>query len=240
MKKIIHTFIFSFLICLLLIPVSAVYANNTEINIGDVTAAGGETAEVPITLSGNSGICGANIAISYDKGLQLTGITKGAALPNLTMTKPGDITSNPFVIVWDGMEADSTNGTIAVLTFKTPENAGEYGVNISYNDGDIVDGNLTPINVRLKQGSVTIPGVGNACVNLDGADYELTRMAAEPGALFVSFYDINGKLSSLKVIKAFEGKIVLTSPEKAKTAKIMWLGLRTLKPVSNAKFINLK
>lgn len=95
-------------------------------------------------------------------------------------------------------------------------------------------------NTEINIGDVTAAGVGNACVNLDGADYELTRMAAEPGALFVSFYDINGKLSSLKVIKAFEGKIVLTSPEKAKTAKIMWLGLRTLKPVSNAKFINLK
>lgn len=88
MKKIIHTFIFSFLICLLLIPVSAVYANNTEINIGNITAVGGKTVDVPITLSGNTGICGANIVISYDKALSLTGITKGSALSTLTMTNP--------------------------------------------------------------------------------------------------------------------------------------------------------
>lgn len=156
MKKIIHTFIFSFLICLLLIPVSAVYANNTEINIGDVTAMGGETVDVPITLSGNSGICGANIVISYDKNLQLTGITKGSALSSLAMTKPGSIASNPFAVVWDGMEADSTNGTIAVLTFKTPSNAGKYSINVSYDEGDIVDGTLLPVSVTLKNGSITV------------------------------------------------------------------------------------
>ena len=111
---------------------------------------GGETVDVPITLSGNSGICGANIVISYDKNLQLTGITKGSALSSLSMTKPGSIASNPFAVVWDGMEADSTNGTIAVLTFKTPSNAGKYSINVSYDEGDIVDGTLSPVNVTLK------------------------------------------------------------------------------------------
>lgn len=180
MKKIIHTFIFSFLICLLLIPVSAVYANNTEINIGDVTATGGETVEVPIILSGNSGICGANIVISYDKSLQLTGITKGSALSSLSMTKPGSIVSNPFAVVWDGMEADSTNGTIAILTFKTPSNAGKYSINVSYDEGDIVDGTLSPVNVTLKNGSITVED----SAPVSGTTITIGSVTAKPGESF--------------------------------------------------------
>lgn len=180
MEKIIHTFIFSFLICLLLTPISAVYANNTEINIGDVTAMGGETVDVPITLSGNSGICGANIVISYDKSLQLTGITKGSALPSLSMTKPGDMTSNPFTIVWDGMEADSTNGTIAVLTFKTPSNAGKYSINVSYDEGDIVDGTLSPVSVTLKNGSITFED----SAPVSGTTITVDTVTAQPGESF--------------------------------------------------------
>ena len=65
MKKYFYMILQSILICLLLIPVNAVYASNTEINIGNITAVGGKTVDVPITLSGNTGICGANIVISY-------------------------------------------------------------------------------------------------------------------------------------------------------------------------------
>lgn len=180
MKKIIHTFIFSCLICLLLIPINAAYANNTEIYIGDVTAMGGKTVDVPITLSGNSGICGANIVISYDKSLQLTGITKGSALPSLSMTKPGDMTSNPFTIVWDGMEADSTNGTIAVLTFKTPSNAGKYSINVSYDEGDIVDGTLSPVSVTLKNGSITVEDSAPVL----GTIITVDTVTAQPGESF--------------------------------------------------------
>lgn len=156
MKKSIHSFIMLMLICLLLIPVNAVYASNTEINIGNITAVGGKTVDVPITLSGNTGICGANIVISYDKALSLTGISKGSALSSLAMTKPGSLASNPFTIVWDGTEEDCTDGTIAVLTFKAPSKAGKYDISISYDNGDIVDGNLLPIALTTKNGSVTV------------------------------------------------------------------------------------
>lgn len=42
-------------------------------------------------------------------------------------------------------------------------------------------------NTEINIGDVTAAGVGNACVNLDGADYELTRMAAEPGRYLFLF-----------------------------------------------------
>lgn len=177
MKKSIHSFIMSMLICLLLIPVNAVYASNTEINIGNITAVGGKTVDVPITLSGNTGICGANIVISYDKALSLTGISKGSALSSLAMTKPGSLASNPFTIVWDGTEEDCTDGTIAVLTFKAPSKAGKYDISISYDNGDIVDGNLSPIDLTTKNGSVTVE---NTEV-VSGTKITIDSVTAKPG-----------------------------------------------------------
>lgn len=214
MKKIIHTFIFSFLICLLLIPVNAVYANNTEINIGDVTATGGETVEVPITLSGNSGICGANIVISYDKGLQLTGITKGSALSGLAMTKPGSIASNPFAVVWDGMEADSTNGTIAILTFKAPSNAGKYSINVSYDEGDIVDGTLSPVSVTLKNGSITVEDSAPVL----GMIITVDTVTAQPGESFTVPVRIAGNTGICGATLTFDYSTPLTFTTKTSSA----------------------
>ena len=156
MKTKIYSLIVVVFALLLLMPGNYVYASTAEIKISDVKASEGATVEVPIVLSGNTGICGANIIVTYDKELCLTDISAGYALPSLTMTKPGDMTSNPFSVVWDGMEEDTTNGTIAVLTFKAPTNAGKYNVNITCDDTDIVDGNLKPVAVILKSGSIIV------------------------------------------------------------------------------------
>lgn len=188
MKKYFYMILQSILICLLLIPVNAVYASNTEINIGNITAVGGKTVDVPITLSGNTGICGANIVISYDKALSLTCITKGSALSTLTMTNPGSISSNPFTIVWDGMEADSTNGIMAVLTFKAPSNAGKYDISISYDDGDIVDGNLLPIALTAKNGSVTVENTEPVL----GTEITIDSVTAKPGESVIVPVRISG------------------------------------------------
>ena len=177
MKKYFYQILLSLLTCLLFTSLNAT-ANNTELYIGNITATEGETVEVPVILSGNTGICGANIRIAYDSNLQLVGITNGSALSTLTMTKPGDMTSNPFTLVWDGMEADYTDGTIAVLTFKVPSNVGKYNVSLSYDEGDIVNNTLTPVSVGLKNGSITVSGKQPPA---SGTTLTIESVTAKPG-----------------------------------------------------------
>lgn len=212
MKKSIHSFIVLMLICLLLIPVNAVYASNTEINIGNITAVGGKTVDVPIILSGNTGICGANIVISYDKALSLTGISKGSALSSLAMTKPGSLASNPFTIVWDGTEEDCTDGTIAVLTFKAPSKAGKYDISISYDNGDIVDGNLLPIALTTKNGSVTVE---NTEV-VSGTKITIDSVTAKPGASVAVPVRISGNTGICGATLRFNYSSALTLTNIAK------------------------
>lgn len=177
MKKYFYQILLSLLTCLLFTSLNAT-ANNTELYIGNITATEGETVEVPVILSGNTGICGANIRIAYDSNLQLVGITNGSALSTLTMTKPGDMTSNPFTLVWDGMEEDCSDGTIAVLTFKVPSNVGKYNVSLSYDEGDIVNNTLTPVSVGLKNGSITVSG---AQPPASGTTLTIESVTAKPG-----------------------------------------------------------
>ena len=52
--------------------------------------------------------------------------------------------------------SDSTNGVIAKMYFKVPEKCGTYNVEISYEQGDIVDGNLQAIDVNVQNGYIMI------------------------------------------------------------------------------------
>lgn len=107
MKKSLSLLLALLLLCSAL-PVSAAGAAST-VTVGTVNAQKGQSVSVPITISGNTGICGARFAIAYSQKLKLTGVDRGTAFSSLTMTKPGDFSANPVYLVWDGMDADSSN-----------------------------------------------------------------------------------------------------------------------------------
>lgn len=171
-----------------LLPLSMISVQADEITViraDQLTAAAGETVKVPIWIDNNNGVCGATIIIEYGKGLELTGIEKGDALETLTMTKPGRFSDNPIRIMWDGLEEDTSNGSMAVLTFKAPQETGVYDIKISYEDGDIVDGDLMPVDVKTENGQIKVMSDGaeiidaeNIGVFYDDADYENGNDAA--------------------------------------------------------------
>ena len=108
--------------------------NTPSLKVAEVSAEAGSTVNVPIEISNNTGICGATLQVSYDKNLVLTEISSGDAFSSMTFTRPGNFSANPVNLVWDNVEADTTNGTIAVLTFQVPETAGTYAVSLSYQE----------------------------------------------------------------------------------------------------------
>lgn len=160
MKKL--RFIVAFLCLWMLLGNRNVFADTSKVNltVGTVTAGKEDSVTVPISISDNHGICGASISVTYDKALTLTGIQGGDGLSSLTMTRPGDLTANPVIILWDGVNADTSNGNIALLTFKAPETEGNYPVTVSYEDGDIVDGDLNAVELNIINGSINVAGEG--------------------------------------------------------------------------------
>ena len=170
------------------------------ISVGNAETKPNEEIIIPINITDNTGICGATITIAYGKGLELTGVDKGEALGSLTMTKPGNFTANPINIVWDGLEEDTSNGVMAFLTFRTPEEAGIYDIRISYADGDIVDGNLVPVDVKTGNGQIKVISDGaekipaeNIGVFYDDAGYENGNNSAT--AFRAEMNDLTGNIS---------------------------------------------
>ena len=127
------------------------------VTVDIITAAAGETVTVPIRLSGNPGITGLDLIISYDAKLTLTSITKGDALPTLAMTPGGDLTANPIVISWAELNADSTNGVIANLTFDVPDESGLFEISATVDSA--YDNNVNLVQIGTEDGSIIVPGI---------------------------------------------------------------------------------
>lgn len=126
-----------------------------------VTASKGETVTVPVSIVKNPGILGMTLTVQYDDtAMTLVNSANGDALSMLSFTKPKRY-KNGSIFTWYGeaLEAgEISDGGVLVLTFTVAEDAaaGTYPVSVSYTEGDIFDADLSPISIRLQQGSVTV------------------------------------------------------------------------------------
>ena len=143
---------------LLLSALPGAVASGAQVELEDKTVtqgSGTESVSVPVTLSGNTGIAGMTLIVSYAEGITLTGIATGEALTSLTYTKPGNMSANPLNLVWDGLEADTSNGVVATLTFEVPKTeAAEYEISVTP-DG-VFDNNVNEVTISAVSCKITV------------------------------------------------------------------------------------
>lgn len=208
------------------------------ITIGNITANPGESVDVPVYITGNTGICGTTLKIAYDESLTLTKITQGDALTNLIMTKPGSLSANPFNLVFDGIEEDSSNGLFFTLTFTAPQDNGVYDITAAYEAGDIVNGDLMPVDVLIKKGSIAV-GSKNIEVIIGDKIVALPSITETSGDIYIAFYNDSGMMISVKVFDLNSSKIIVESDSTAAYAKVLcWT--YDLAPLCEAQKITLK
>ena len=211
---------------------------NVTIKVDSVTANSGGSIDVPIRLTNNTGICGATISVNYDDRLTLTNISKGEALSTLAMTKPGNLSANPAKIVWDGMDADLSNGIIAMLTFTVPSGDVKYDITLSYEDGDIVDGNLMTVKPVINNGYIQIGSSFETKVTVAGQTVTLVGQG-ENGKIIVAFYTENGKLLAVKTYDVTSNIIADDVNNAAKVKVMWWNGMNNMEPVCPAQTVNI-
>lgn len=210
------------IICMLLLNMVSIKAAETVLSIDSVNAGQGGSVDVPIRISGNSGIAGAVIRIDYDSSLTLTGVKKGTAFSDLTLTPPKDYSVKPVTLVWDGIDADATNGIIAILTFTVPEGSGFYGISASYAKGGIYDGALNDIDVLVTNGGITVGGQENELVINGVSPVSLSLRGEETGAVCAALYK-SGKLIEINVMSAAaEITPQMSKINEADTLQVMW------------------
>lgn len=148
-------------------------SNDVSISVENNFASPGSTVDVNIELKNNPGILGATLKFNYDRDLKLVNASSGEAFSPLTMTRPGKYDS-PCQFVWDGQDIsdqDIKDGIILTLTFEVGEEAElgkDLSINISYNEGDIIDRDLNPVNVNTVSGKLTVINYTPGDLNNDG------------------------------------------------------------------------
>lgn len=192
MKRKILSILLSLLMAVTCFPLSIVHALPEEethvtrtvptISVESIYAKAGKTVNVNVNISGNTGIAGAQLTISYDEGLTLIGAASGAAFAPLDYTEPSSFAS-PCSFNWDSEGAVATEDG-AVLTLNFTIDAGvssdeNLAVNVSYVYGDIYDVETNSIAVNTQSGYIDVIDFIYGDVNNDdtinGKDVTLIR-----------------------------------------------------------------
>ena len=136
---------------------------NPLIQVGAVSAKPGDKdVTVKVMVRNNPGILGMILTLRYDsKALTLKSASNGKAFKDvLKLTKPGELTDG-CRFLWDGLELTEDqikDGDILTLTFDVSKKAkaGDHVVLVSYDEGDIIDGNLETLKMGVIDGKVTV------------------------------------------------------------------------------------
>ena len=143
---------------------SADATTGANITIQNKTVHNGQTFDLDIELSNNTGLVSLYLTLDYDSSImKLINVKKKGALSSLTMTTTNTDTDLgygilPFNMLWDGREQDNTNGVIATLTFETDIEAsvGDYDITLTYNPSSTNSAYNTPATLNINNCIVSI------------------------------------------------------------------------------------
>lgn len=155
------------------VNVRAADAQTTVISVESKWASVGSTVSVPVMITGNPGLLGASMELSYDEGLTLLSVEQGDAWSYMTMTNPG-VFASPCNFLWDAQDVPADvvqDGTIMTLVFRIEEDVAANSalkVSLSYHEGDVFDGNMESVALTLNDGKITVIDYTPGDVNGDG------------------------------------------------------------------------
>ena len=131
----------------------ALVVNGTKAKAGD------KQVEVIIDVVNNPGILGMDFDLYYDDSvLTLVDTRSLLELEGCEFT-PAAYYKNPTTFLWDFQDPNWTqDGAVLKLFFDIAEDApaGKYEIKIMYSYGNIIDADLNPVDVSVKNGNITI------------------------------------------------------------------------------------
>lgn len=135
---------------------------DTPIIMGNnISANPGSEVTVVFSLKNNPGILGMTLELEFDENIMtLTKIKGKTALNEMTFTEP-KILKSGCKFLWDAEQVfpeDVTNGDILALIFNVSDTAesGVYDISMSYDEGAIIDNDMNPINMLVKNGTIIV------------------------------------------------------------------------------------
>ena len=154
---------------------------SAAITVSSVSATAGSQVRVAISLKNNPGITSMLLRVNYDESkLQLVSVEDGG---NLGTAFHSNAMNSPFTLSWANDTATTNytyNGDIVIFTFDVKDGAAlgatPITVTYDYDNYDIIDKDMNPVEFNVANGSVNIIDVLIGDVNNDGKVNQLDRV----------------------------------------------------------------
>jgi len=172
MQKRLIAFLLAVVLVCSCLPSIAIAADSqaTTLTVAEVTAAPGTEVTLPVTVTGNPGILGAVLTVSWDEDLTLVADANGEAFEELSYQSPSRYVSGCSFVWYGSRVKEIKDGTILLLTFRVSETALDgksCNVTITYDKRDILDKNYQTVDLVVENGGVQIASYQPGDVNGD-------------------------------------------------------------------------
>lgn len=138
-------------------------AENPKVYADNVSAAAGDEISIPVKISGNTGIMGLGMKVTYDRDvLTPQSVTIGAVLKGTFDHNAAEAEGDSFDILWAGTENISADGELFVMTFQVAEDAkaGATEIALSYSQEDTFQESYEDVALDCQNITVTVGGSG--------------------------------------------------------------------------------
>lgn len=136
---------------------------NPLIYVDEVSAkTGTQNIKVNVNVKNNPGILGMILTVYFDESaMQLKQVANGSAVSNVLDLTEANVLKSGCNFVWDGQEigeSEIKDGSVLELEFETDKNIaqGKYPIKIVCEKDDVIDSNLTPVELSIVNGSIKI------------------------------------------------------------------------------------
>ena len=159
-----------------ILRVDAVSASQPIISVEEVWAASGTTVEVGVNISGNPGILGATLTLSWAESMMLVDAEGGEVFEGLNYQEPSYYANSGTNFVWYGTKLKTVrDGNVLKLTFQVAEDVQEYSkLEVNISGSGITDTNKQPVEPIFIPGCVNVvnykPGDVNDSGEIDPLD----------------------------------------------------------------------
>lgn len=150
-----------FLLMILIIPICSyvVCAEEFLLTVDSRTAKCGDTVNIDLDISGNTGIIAAILTLEYDRDrIELIDAQDKGLLDMPVFSSSCDV--YPYKMLWNSSSSDdfTKDGTLVTLSFKVRENArsGEAYIRISYNQDDVYNAKLDNVAIKVNNGHINV------------------------------------------------------------------------------------
>ena len=152
-----------------------VIPNPAAITVSNAKGDAGETVDVVLSISDNTGITAMQLNVDYDNEyLTLKSVTNGEIFDDEAVQYDVEhLSEKPYVLTWGADIAEeniTSNGTLVTLSFEISENApnGKLPITVTYDNNDAAIYNIDneTVDFVVNNGSVNVYDIGD--VNNDG------------------------------------------------------------------------